>query len=92
MMSQVRVLMNPSPSMIADVTDDGVFGFDARQFFVIDLVRVLGYPVAAEHDGRFRICLTPSIPVVGLCVSSDQCKRNGEYTEFQLESINMPVH
>ena len=51
MMGQVRVLMNTSASVVADVTDDGVFCSDTRKFLVVDLVRILRQPVSGEHEG-----------------------------------------
>jgi hypothetical protein len=57
MMGQVSVLMNTSASVVADVTDDGVFGFDAREFLVVDLVRILRHPVSGEHEGVVCVLL-----------------------------------
>ena len=57
MMSQVRVLINARARMVADVTDDGMFGIDSREFFVVDLVRILRRPVTGEHGGV--VCFLP---------------------------------
>jgi hypothetical protein len=50
MMGQVRVLMNASASVVADVADDRVFCSDTRKFLVVDLVRILRQPVSVEHE------------------------------------------
>jgi hypothetical protein len=50
MMGQVSVLMNTSASVVADVTDDGVFCSDTRKLLVVDLVGILRQPVSGEHD------------------------------------------
>ncbi|MEZ6099936.1 MAG: hypothetical protein R3E01_13290 [Pirellulaceae bacterium] len=50
MMGQIRVLMNARARAIADVTDHNVFGVDPWEFFIIDPVRILGQPIAGEHQ------------------------------------------
>ena len=56
MTGQICVLLNPRTSMVADVTDDAVFGLDPRNFRVVDLVRVFRYPVAGEHEWGWSFC------------------------------------
>jgi hypothetical protein len=50
MIGQVGVLINASTGLVADVTDEGVLGSDARELFEVDLVRILRQPLSGKHD------------------------------------------
>ena len=63
MMGQIRVLMNASATLVADVTDDGVFCCDTRKFLVVDLVRITRQPLSGKHNGVVSFLLWRIISV-----------------------------